>query len=373
MSNFKPWLTPVLIWSGFTVSLVMVMLGLTLILSSRWVSDEKLSYPIIQLPLHMVEKGFLSNRVMWIGFIASFSLGALNGIHFFIPNVPTLGKPINIGQYFTEKPLNAIGWLPIAVQPFAVGLGFFMPVELSFSCWFFYFMWKIERVLAAMLGLRVHGFPFIDEQTTGAYIGLALVALWMARRHVVRMIRLSVAAPNTQAGRTSRFAVLSILAGTAGITAFCLKAGMSPKAILLFFTVYYLISIAIGRIRAELGSPVHDLHFSGPGRMMVSILGTRRFSQSDLTITSLFWYFNRAYRSHPMPCILEGVKLEDKTGGTALRTAVFIIIAVVLGTVSGFWAHLQQAYRYGAWGRMWAAYESFKRLSCSWFCCPLRG
>ena len=364
MSNLKPWLAPILLWSAFTVSLVLVMLGLTLILSSRWVSEEKLSYPIIQLPLRMVEEGFLKSKVMWAGFGLSFFMATLNGLHFFFPAFPSLGRPINIGQYFTEKPLNAIGWLPIAIQPFAVGLGFFMPVELSFSCWFFYFFWKFERVLAAILGLRTPGFPFIDEQTTGAYIGFALVAVWIARKHIARLFR---SMPSH-----GRFAIVSLVVGSIGITAFCLRAGMGLKAIFLFFAGYFLISISIGRIRAELGSPVHDLHFSGPGRMMVSLMGTHSFSKSDLTITSLFWYFNRAYRSHPMPCILEGVKLEERTGGSSLRLPVFVIFAAVVGTLSAFWAHLHQVYRYGGWGKLWPAYETFNRLS-SWLTTPVGG
>lgn len=372
MDNLKPWLTPVFLWSAFTISLVLVMLGLTLILSSRWVSEEKLSYPIIQLPLHMVENSFLKNKVMWVGFIIGISMGAINGLHFFFPTVPSVGKPVNIGQYFTEKPLNAIGWLPVAIHPFAVGLGFFMPVELSFSCWFFYFFWKFESVLAAILGLRTPGFPFIDEQTTGAYVGFALVALWMTRKHIIRLFKRAPSESMLESKNIRQIAISSLLAGAIGLTVFCMRAGMGLKAIFLFFTGYFLISISIGRIRAELGSPVHDLHFSGPDRMMVSLLGTYRFSKADLTVTSLFWYFNRAYRSHPMPCVLEGVKLGERTDGSIPRIAMAVIFAAILGTLCAFWAHLQAAYHNGAWGRMWPAYETFNRLS-GWLTTPMGG
>ncbi len=373
MDNLKPWLTPVFIWSGFTIALVLVMQGITLILSPRWVAEEKLSYPIIQLPLNMVEKGFLKNRVMWMGFFIGIFLGAVNGLHFFFPSIPNLGgQPVNIGQYFTEKPLNAIGWLPIAIQPFAIGLGFFMPVELSFSCWFFYFFWKFERVFAAMIGLRIPGFPFVDEQTTGSYVGLALVALWMARKRIFRFFRPASSNLPLESSGVRQIAIISTIVGVIGIVGFSLRAGMSLKAISLFFAGYYLISISIGRIRAELGSPVHDLHFSGPDRMMVSLVGTNKFSQTDLTITSLFWYFNRAYRSHPMPCILEGVKMQEKTNGSVARMALFLIFAIVFGTICAFWAHLQASYQNGAWGKMWPAYESFNRLS-SWLTTPMGG
>ena len=69
------WLYPALIWSAFTICLVLVMLGLTLALSSRWVSREKLSYPVIQLPLRMVQNNFWNNRLMWIEFIVGAQWG----------------------------------------------------------------------------------------------------------------------------------------------------------------------------------------------------------------------------------------------------------------------------------------------------------
>jgi len=366
--NIQAWLTPAILWSAFTISLVLVMLGLTLALSSRWVSEEKLSYPIIQLPLHITESGFLKNRVMWIGACIGLFMGTLNGLHFFFPNVPTIGRPVDIGRYFTEKPLNAIGWLPIAIQPFAIGLGFFMPVDLSFSCWFFYLFWKFERVITSMLGINIAGFPFINEQTTGAYVAFALVAVWVARKHIVKIFQFK----ESPEKNVHSFALITLLIGLAGITAFCLKAGMGIKAIIIFFAIYFLISISIGRIRAELGSPVHDLHFAGPDMMMVHLLGTRNIRQEDLTIISMFWYFNRAYRSHPMPCILEGIKLGERTGVPAIKVASVIIFSAVLGTLFAFLMHLQASYRHGAWGKLWPAYETYNRLS-SWLTAPTGG
>ena len=49
---------------------------------------------------------------------------------------------------------------PIAVFPFAVGIAFFIPLDLSFSCWFFYLFWKVERVFGDALGGAGHAkFP----------------------------------------------------------------------------------------------------------------------------------------------------------------------------------------------------------------------
>jgi hypothetical protein len=51
---------------------------------------------------------------------------------------------------------------------------------------------------------------------------------------------------------------------------------------------------------------VHDLHFSGPDHVLTRSLGTPAFSSRDLTVLSFFYWFNRAYRSHPMPFGIEG-------------------------------------------------------------------
>ena len=78
-----------------------------------------------------------------------------------------------------------MGWTPIALLPFAVGLAFFIPLDLSFSFWFFYIFWKCERVVSSMLGLRsLPGFPYVDEQSFGAYLALFVIALITTRSHL---------------------------------------------------------------------------------------------------------------------------------------------------------------------------------------------
>jgi len=66
-------------------------------------------------------------------------------------------------------------------------------------------------------------------------------------------------------------------------------------------------------MRAELGSPVHDLHFAGPHYTLTNTLGTTPFSRSDMTLMAFYHFFNRAYRGHEMPHQLEGLKLSQES------------------------------------------------------------
>ena len=107
-----------------------------------------------------------------------------------------------------------------------------------------------------------------------------------------------------------RLAFLGIVSGCSFLSVFSYQIGMSPWVILLFFTIYFLLAIMIARVRAELGFLVHDLHRIDPHSILVTAFGTQRLGTGSLIGFSLYMFFNRAYRAHPMPQILEAFKLS---------------------------------------------------------------
>ena len=363
----RAWLPVVLWWSAFIVAVHLVMLGTNVLLRKQWVESERLSYPIIQLPLEMTrpEKPFFRTGWMWVGFAIGASIDIMNGLNFLFPSVPSLGgKLYDLRQIFTERPLSAIGWSPVAVFPFGVGLSFFIPLDLSFSCWAFWLIWRVERVVGDMMGWRaLPRFPYEAEQSHGAYLGLCLVALWMSRRHLKEVMRQTFA--RRQEDRPSgmlsyRMATLSVVLGLGFIGAFCLKMGMSLWVIALFFSIWFAISIAITRLRAELGSPVHDLHFIGPDEMLPRMFGVRRLGPANLTGFSYLYVLNRAHRSHAMPHQLEGFKLAEAAKIPLRPFFVLMILASTLGVLASFWSFLSISYWDG--GHSGFAQESFGRL-----------
>jgi hypothetical protein len=380
------WLTPVLVWSGFVSVLAFVMLCLTVIVRKQWIETEKLSYPIIQLPLHLTldASSFFRNKAMWLGFAIAGGMDLINGLHFLYPVVPGFGgKLYNLAPFFTDAPWNAIGWTPIPIFPYAVGLAFFMPLDLSFSCWFFYLFWKAERIIGSMLGLHnLPKFPYIEEQTSGAYIGLCILAIWVTRHHIRRVfveILWGNQSPDSEGNsQTSahendepisyRTASLGLLLGFALLIGFSLKSGMTFWAAAIFFALYFILAIGITRMRAELGSPVHDLHRAGAHLMMVNTVGTRPFSVGDLTMFSFYQFFNRAYRGHIMPHQLEGFKLAERSRMNTRRFFWAITLAACVSSVTSFWAVLDTSYQFSV-PNIGKVNESFGRLQ-RWLIAP---
>jgi hypothetical protein len=62
---------------------------------------------------------------------------------------------------------------------------------------------------------------------------------------------------------------------------------------------------------------------------------------------SMFWFINRAYRSHPMPHQLEGFKIAERTRMNLRRIVLALMISAVVGALSGFWALIDRGYRIG--------------------------
>ncbi len=368
VDHIRAWLRPVLMWSSFIIVLVFIQVCINSVIRKQWVETEKLTYPIIQIPLEMTKPNtsLFRNRIMWIGFAIACSLDLINGTHFLHPQVPSIGgKLYDVSKLFADKPWTAMGWTPVAVFPFGVGLAFFIPLDLSLSCWFFYLFWKVERIMGAAAGWRaLPRFPYADEQSHGAYIGLCMIALWTSRFHLIKVLkkifgRKSELDDSAEPMRY-RMAVLGIIGGMGFLTLFSYSAGMSLWLAPIFFTIWYLLAIAITRMRAEVGSPVHDLHYMGPDTIIPEIIGTRRLGTNNLTMFSFYHFINRAHRCHPMPHQLEGFKLAEKTGIDNRKLFYAMVIAIVLGTLSGFWAYLHVTYKTGA--TLWRGREIFGRL-----------
>lgn len=374
---WKPWVEVALLWSGFSLLLVSVMLCLNSLFRKQWTEEAKLSFPIVYLPLEMTRPraAIWRSPLFWIGFAAALCIDILNGLHFLYPKVPHImgeaGAAGDLGTYITQMPWRAIGWTPLRVFPFGVGLSFFIPLDLAFSSCFFYIMSKFVRIASAALGWgNLPKAPWIDEQMHAAYLALGGFCLWSSRKHLAEAVRSVLGHRDFDDSKEPMpysWAFWGAILGLLALVAFCLRAKMSLWAAVVFLLMYVALSIAIARIRAELGSPVHDMHKIGPDAVLTEVLGPRALGTNNLIMFSYFWSFNRAHRSHPMPHQIETMKLADETHVSQRGVAAALMLAAAVGTLFGWGFMLDSGFRFG--GRSGKGVEAFTRLQ-SWLTTP---
>lgn len=380
---FRPWLTPIAAWSVFLMALCACWLSINVILRKHWVEHERLSYPIIQIPLLMTENGgdnaLFRNRVFWLGFGLVAALDILNGLHQFYPALPSVNVKLNnITPLYAEMPpWNAMGVTFTSFFPFVIGLSFLMPTNMAFSCVFFFILRKLELVGSAALGHQPAGqgaFPYLQEQTYGAWIALFVATLWFGRGYLKQVwgAAFSEARRKEGDGRTYRWA-FGILGAALFVTlGFLVLAGLSPYIALLYVTLYLLFCCSITRVRAELGPPTHEMAGVSTTGMMALGMGTQALGPQNLTVLSLLLFQNVLYRSLLMPQQAECLKAASESRLPIRTMVIALAIAAVIGIYAGFYVHLsasyarttQLAFNPGAPGSWWAN-AGFRQLSAA--------
>ncbi len=340
----RRWIQPTFWWCAFTFALLFVMQCINTILRKQWAEQERLVYPIVELPFQIAynTSTFLRSQPMWWGFAIAASINLVNGLHIFFPALPEIPvKHLSLSMFFTEKPWTAFltGGSSILVYPFAIGLGFLMPLDLLMSCLLFFFVYKMQAFIGIVSGLdSLPGFPYPYEQNIGAYTGVSVIVLWGTRRQIWRaFLQATGRRPPEDQNEPMRYrtAFLGVLFGGIFLIGFATRGGMALWIAVLFFVAHFLtIAIAVTRIRAQIGLSIHNTTFIGPHHSLVSLFGTRRIGGQNLTWFSLFFWFNRDNRSHPMPHQLEAFKLAERGNldvkGLSRLMLVLLVVAMPL-------------------------------------------
>jgi hypothetical protein len=386
INNLAGWLSPLTAWFGFLFVLLFIMVCINIIMRKRWMEQEKLTFPTAQLPFELIRhdkfSSLISNRLMWIGFgIAFFMISSL-GLNIMYPKIPSIGIRTFLDSYFTEKPWSNIGWTPLTLFPFVVGLSFFIPLDMSFSLWFFFFIMKIELILSGFTGqltFTTGGLYFV-EQRAGAIIAICVIAIWMSRLYLwdigKQLYRREKHQDNSNELGLYRFAVFGIAVGTILLIAFFYKSGMSLWVALLWLIIYFMVCISITKIRAEVGPPIHVIHDIHPETIMIQFLGTRPLGPRNLSALSHFYWLCRAYRQHPMAHQLEGFKMASEIRAPLKNMLLVMLLATAVGIWVSYWAILNLFYKNGtihtAWPQDYIGYYTYQNLE-SWLSHPLKG
>jgi hypothetical protein len=385
MAFLPYWTGPLLLWGAFFLTLCANFFCVTLLVRRAWTENERLAFPVIQLPLAMTDPqgAFFRQPLMWTGFGIAFLIGLLNGIHELYPQVPSIAwiKLYDVGQYFTAQPFEAIRTygMQTSLYPFAIGLAYFIPLDLAFSCWFSYLLARVFFVFGRATGLdgpsAAQGWPFLKEISSGAWVGVAAAILWANRRFLTQSFDAATSKyPADAIGRTEarrdRFAWGGLVITGALLFLWSMFImHLSPLVFIGFFGILLALSLAITRVRAEFGTP-HEIVFVKPADTLVTLFGTRALGDTNLIGMQSMYWFNRGYRCHPIPNVLEGFKMGENRNMPFARLIGMFVIAGLVALVATYAANYFITYEAGAAGKSagykrWVGNEAYTQLS-SW-------
>ena len=381
--HLRVWGPVVAAWILLFLVTAFIFLCLNTILRRQWAERERLTFPIIQLPLAMTNptSRFFRNKRMWIGFSIAAGISLFNGLSHLYPVIPHI--PVT-RRFFTfhEPPFSLYGTIITAFYPFAIGIMFLMPLDVLFSTTFFYFLYRNEVALARAVGWHsIPNFPYLNEQTIGAFIGLCFFFAWTGKRHFRSVLKSATSRAREAQTQVRdepmsyRMAVWGFVLGILLFAFLLYKAGMAVWLAFVFAVLFLITPIVTTRIRAESGIFVHAYHWQAPRYILNTVLGTHRLGARNLTALSVC-FFNRDYRPQQMPHQLEAFKIAEVARISQRRMLWTILIATVFGALVAFWVQLHLYYQFGSdsgyFGPWSLGYgrEYFGRLT-NWITYPL--
>lgn len=361
------WLVPALHWLVFLLLFWGTLLCIVALFERQWVEKERLSFPIIFLPLHLTEEDrhgrlaldMLRRPAMWIGAGLSFAHFGMMIAHAYAPSVPCLESRYDIGQWFTQRPFSAMQPLPFAIRPDVVALGYFVPQDLCFSFFFCYLLMKAAAVLYAVLGYEAGGAysPRILEQQSGAYLALFLCYLYAARGHLREIGRRVLGGDGPRGGEpvAPRWAVAGLVAGAAGLIAWSAAAGMAVWVAVLFWGIILMFAFVFTRGRAEGGMATFYVYpYAQAARQPVNWLGASPFAPlgnaHNLTLIASLLPFHYGVFPFLMTYQLETLKIGEAARIRRSHLLAVILAACLTGLVLAFALTLWHHYGEGPSG-----------------------
>lgn len=368
--DLMPWVKTIAVWTFFFAVLWATLLCICVLLRRHWVEDERLAFPLVQVPLYITgfartsqpDRSIWRQPLMWAGFglvVVHFASIMAHGAN---PSLPTLGPSYDLGPLFTEHPLNALSSYFLFVHnPHLIGLAYFAPQDVCFSMFFFFFLIKLMMLFFRTAGLQEpSGFPFFWEMAAGAFVGIAIYYAWSGREYWRRLWRNVVAGPDAEgaAGRdpkapiSYRLATIGAVAGFLVVCAWYVAAGMSWWIPPIFFGLVVLFATIFTRGRAEAGiGSLASFPFWQASRQIKSFLGTRPLTPdgnyTNLSMLASLIFLHFGLFPETMTYQIEGLKIGEDARLSPKSMTALMSVALVIGMLAMMWFAVGAFYEWG--------------------------
>jgi hypothetical protein len=364
------WLRPWVAWGGFTFALMAAMYCLGALLSKDWINKQRLTFPLVEVPLEMTGTGTVPtlgtsafrSRLFWMGFAVPATFSLLGFSHRFFPNVPSPNLwAIDIGKTFAGMglPWSILSETRCSILFAIIGVMCLLPTEVSFSLWAFYIIYKLQVLVWASFGVgEGGGMSYVDPRTfcsyeeAGAYIAISAIMIWQSRRFIRQAgLHLLGRAPEEPTGAfaplSGRAAVLGLVASVTFMVWFGVSAGLSWWVFGLLFGSFFTVLLGSSRLVAAAGVVFPDTGRYGYS-FVLNMIGAKPLTTASLVV---YTYFSFIYMQDPMnvamPQMMNSFKLTDsaRVRGASWTTAAAIAMVTVL--IAGIGGYLHMLYHKG--------------------------
>lgn len=362
--SFGAWIVPLFMWLCISLLFVFAFVCLATLFMKRWGEVEHLTYPLVAPIIELTqtedeEKKPLiwKNKLAWAGAILPGVVQIVNLLHRYAPNLPYIALRLDLGALFRYGTFKALAEWPHMVldfNPLAVGVTYLIPLDVSFSVWFFYLIQRLAAVYTDVLGFaggRDAGTAFADKHSFGAALGIAVTLIWLARHDLKQIVgRAMRPATDSEAAEDLPMSYrVAVFGGGLSIIVllfvFQFLLGVNMLVAAMFILFFLALGLSFARVRAEAGVPMSYSFLGNPKNSMVELFGTDVLGRGNMAGLG---FFHWEYIPSVMIWSLEGFKMADEVKLRKASITKIIIFTFIFTVIVGSLFALPIFYRYGA-------------------------
>jgi len=346
---WSEWALPLAAWSSVMLCLYLANVCLLVLVQKQWIQNERLTFPLAQIPLETVGEvpgggqaaRLPVSRPFWAGLAVAAVIAFLSQLSQRMPAMPSLPMEVTVMGAQYVGPRAALGDVQLWLHPWLISLAYILPRDLLFSVWF---LWLVRIGLCALAITYGHspmaadswwssGFPAPLNQATGAVVALSVWALWIARRHLARALRIAFsrgpARGNLDEPLPYRFAIIGFVISVSWLVAFLILSGNRPIFALAYITLLLGLYLAYARLQAE---GAFDPFFWWFNDVCAIVVGMRNVRPTEvLTLYMMNWvgapHPSRIFSACSLNT-LTSFKIADASG-THKRPLMYLLFAVL--------------------------------------------
>jgi hypothetical protein len=360
------WLPALFNWVPLLMSLYVAMIAIVVILRKQWIDHERLVYPMMQLPIAMIQddenglpaliKPLFKNWIFWLGFALPFIIYMNNGLVRYLPL-----DYINPGgsyYYFYGETVR----IRMGISFFLIGFAYFIRRDVTLGLCFFFVLYLCYEFAITLMGGGQYD-PMISPwskrgpttfvfQGFGAFAALIGVGLWNARHHLKRVARSAfglVEGDEAEAGEimSYRAAVFAAIGSLCIMSFWLWRVGMPFWVAPLYLLFAFILFLGITRVVSEGGVPWFTPPMIASDAVAVGF-GTRAMTPSGLVALGFTYCWGADMIILVMSTAANGLKVVEETVRDRRRLLFWsMIIALVVSLGSSIYIKLDVAYEHG--------------------------
>ena len=355
------WIPPLFWWISFFVALMTVCFCIVAVLRRQWIDNERVVFPLAQVPLMMIEQSddsrrmpaFMRTHLFWFGFALPMVIVLWNMIGYFVPTFPAIPLQNRMQLFRDAQALRLNIYFPL------IGFAYLINLDVAFSIWFFHLLAVSQVALTNRFGFDVgagdtycSSVPVMAWQGFGGFVVLVSWGLWMAHAHLGDVFRKALGRAPEVDDRgellSYRASVVGLVLGMIYVVVFLLASGMSPLVVTVFLFAVFVLYLGVTRIVIEGGlvflrGPMIAQHFT------VYALGVTSISPVSMAALSVSYAWFCDVKSFFMPAAAHAAKLGDVLKLRRNTVVMSIILALIIGVITSTVYTLSMGYSLGAY------------------------